>query len=126
MMRRIDRICGKISQLADVYERAFTGTAIQTFVPAGSDKSGLMRYPIAFPGRDRSQILQLAQRRGVYLKTMWSQEAGCEGLANSLWMARNLILLPLYSNLSFTSAQSIAEVLLEIESQTRSDCRTPD
>jgi dTDP-4-amino-4,6-dideoxygalactose transaminase len=126
MIRRIDRICKRISQLAELYEKHFEGRAIQTFIPVGSDTSGLMRFPIAFPGRDRSRILRLAQRRGIYLKTMWSQEAGCEGLPNCLWVARNLILLPLYSALSLTSAEAIAETLLDIELTSRSECQTTE
>jgi dTDP-4-amino-4,6-dideoxygalactose transaminase len=115
MIRRIGRIGQKIAELAVVYEKHFRGTRIQTFLPTGSDKSGLMRFPIAFPGRDRSEILRLALKRGIYLKAMWSDETGCEGLPNSLWVARNLILLPLYTALSPTSAERIAETLLDIE-----------
>jgi dTDP-4-amino-4,6-dideoxygalactose transaminase len=115
MIRRIGRIGEKISELAEVYEKHFRGTRIRTFLPAGSDKWGLMRFPVAFPGRDRSEILRLALKRGIYLKVLWSEEASCEGLPNCLWAARNLILLPLYTALSSNSAGRIAETLLDIE-----------
>jgi dTDP-4-amino-4,6-dideoxygalactose transaminase len=117
MIRRIDRIGEKIAELAEVYEKHFRGTRIRTFLPAGSDKSGLLRFPIAFPGRDRSEILRLALKRGMHLKAMWSEEASCEGLPNCLWAARNFILLPLYTALSPNSAGRIAETLLEIARQ---------
>jgi dTDP-4-amino-4,6-dideoxygalactose transaminase len=115
MVRRLDGIGQKISELAEVYENSFRGTRIQTLLPAGSDRSGLMRFPIAFPSRDRSEIFRLAQERGIYLKAMWTEEASCEGLSNCLWAARNLILLPLYTALSATSAGRIAQTLLDIE-----------
>jgi dTDP-4-amino-4,6-dideoxygalactose transaminase len=115
MIRRIDNIGAKISELAAVYEKHFQGTRIQTFLPAHSDRSGLMRFPIAYPGRDRSEILRRARQRGIYLKVLWSEEADCEGLPNSLWAARNLILLPLYTALSPSAAGRIAETLLDIE-----------
>lgn len=115
MIRRIGRMGEKIVELAEVYEKHFRGTQIQMFLPTGSNKSGLMRFPIAFPGRDRSEILRLALKRGIFLKVMWSGEAGYEGLPNCLWVARNLILLPLYTSLSPNSAGRIAETLLDIE-----------
>jgi dTDP-4-amino-4,6-dideoxygalactose transaminase len=115
MIRRIGRIGEKISELAEVYEKHFRGTRIRTFLPAGSDKRGLMRFPVAFPGRDRSEILRLALKRGIYPKVLWSEEASCEGLPNCLWAARNVILLPLYTALSPNSAGRIAETLLDIE-----------
>lgn len=117
MIRRIDEIGAKISALAEVYEKHFRATPIQTFLPTGSDKCGLMRFPVAFPGRDRSEILRLARQRGIYLKAMWAREKGYDGLPNSLWAARNLIMLPLYTALSANSAVRIAETLLDIESE---------
>jgi dTDP-4-amino-4,6-dideoxygalactose transaminase len=115
MIGRMGSIGEKISELAEVYEKHFRGTRIQTFLPAGSDKSGLMRFPIAFPGRDRSEILRRALKRNIHLKVMWTGEAGYDGLPNCLWVARNLILLPLYAALSPNSAARIAETLLDIE-----------
>jgi dTDP-4-amino-4,6-dideoxygalactose transaminase len=118
MIRRIDRIGKKISELAGVYEEYFRDTGIQTFLPPGTDKAGLMRFPIAFPGRQRSEIFRLAQERGIYLKAMWTEEESCAGLPNCIWVARNLILLPLYTALSASSAGRIAEALIEIERES--------
>ena len=115
MIRRIDRISEQIAELAEVYERHFRGTPIQTFLPAGYDPSGLLRFPIAIPGRDRSEIIRLSRGRGVYLKTMWVEEESCAGLPNCIWAAHNLIMLPLYTSLSTGSARQIAEMLLDIE-----------
>jgi dTDP-4-amino-4,6-dideoxygalactose transaminase len=117
MIRRIDGIARKISELAEVYERHFEGSGIATFLPAGASKSGLMRFPIAFPGRKRAEILKLTTERGIYLKVLWSEEEDCEGLPNCLWAARNLILLPLYTALSTQSAASIADALVEIDQE---------
>jgi dTDP-4-amino-4,6-dideoxygalactose transaminase len=114
MIRRIDKIGEKVAELGDVYERHFAGSGITTFLPAGANKAGLMRFPIAFPGRKRSEVLKLTADRGVYLKVLWSEEEDCEGLPNCLWAARNLILLPLYTALSADSAAGIAQTLLEI------------
>ena len=119
MIQRIDKIGEKISALADVYERYFEGSGITTFLPAGASKSGLMRFPVAFPGRRRAEILKLASERGIHLKVLWSEEEDCEGLPNCLWVARNLILLPLYTALAPESASRIAQALLDIdEAQT--------
>jgi dTDP-4-amino-4,6-dideoxygalactose transaminase len=115
MIGRMDQIGEKISQLGEAYSKHFEGSGITTFLPAGCDKSGLMRFPIAFPGRSRSRILQLAAERGVHLKVLWSEEEDCEGLPNCIWAARNLILLPLYTSLSLKAASGIAQTLLEIE-----------
>lgn len=114
MIKRIERIGKKIADLVQVYESHFSGTHVQTFLPAGRDRSGMLRYPIAFSGKDRSQILRLALERGVHLKAMWTDEANCEGLPNSRWAARNIIMLPLYTALPTDSAERIARTLLEI------------
>jgi dTDP-4-amino-4,6-dideoxygalactose transaminase len=115
MIRRIDAIGEKISELAQVYEAHFEGSGITTFLPPGASKSGLMRFPIAFPGRKRGEILKRTSERGIHLKVLWSEEEDCEGLPNCLWAARNLILLPLYTALSPESVRGIAQTLLEIE-----------
>lgn len=114
LIRRIDKIAHNIARLAGVYIENFRHSPIEVLLPPDCDLAGLMRFPIAFPGKDRSQILQLAQKRGIYLKVMWSEEASCEGLPNSIWAARNLVLLPLYTNLAERSAASLARELVEI------------
>jgi dTDP-4-amino-4,6-dideoxygalactose transaminase len=115
MIRRMDRIGAKISGLAEVYEEHFEGSGIATFLPPGASKSGLMRFPIAFPRRQRGDILKVTAERGIHLKVLWSEEEDCEGLPNCLWAARNLILLPLYTALSVESASRIADTLVRIE-----------
>jgi dTDP-4-amino-4,6-dideoxygalactose transaminase len=115
MIRRMEKIGDKISKLAEMYAKYFENSGILTFLPPSCDTSGLMRFPVAFPGRSRSQILQRAGKRGVHLKVLWSEEEDCEGLPNCIWAARNLLLLPLYTSLSPKAAGGIAETLLEIE-----------
>lgn len=114
VIRRMDAIGQKISVLARIYEERLKNTRVQTFVPAAADKSGLMRFPIALPGRNRSDVLRLAEQRGVYLKAMWSEDV-YDGLPNCRWAARNLIMLPLYTALAPNSAARIADTVLEID-----------
>src|SRR5207249_9456138 len=66
MLRRIEAIREQIAHLAAIYLEAFRGTPIATFLPPGCDNGGLMRFPIAFPGKGRSAILRRALKRGLY------------------------------------------------------------
>jgi dTDP-4-amino-4,6-dideoxygalactose transaminase len=116
MVRRINEIGAQISQIARCYIKAFEGTRIQVHLSPEADHSGLMRFPISFPGKSRSELFRLAQRRGIHLKAMWTEEESCEGLPNCRWAASNLVLLPLYTALSPASARNIAESLIEIDS----------
>jgi len=118
MIRRLDKIAEKISKLSGIYSATLRDSNIATFLPAGCDTRGLMRFPIAFPGKDRSRILQSAREHGIHLKVLWSEEIGLEGLPNSLWVARNLVLLPLYAALPEKSACRLAQVLVEIDKNT--------
>lgn len=118
LIRRIGQIGEKITRLASVYANNFRDTPIAVLLPPECDMSGLMRFPIAFPGKDRSQILERAQRQGIYLKVMWGEGVGLEGLPNSLWVARNLVLLPLYTALSVHSAECLAKAIGEIDRST--------
>lgn len=119
MLRRMDDICKQIRRLADIYQETFRNTPIETFVPIGCDNGGLIRYPIAFPGKDRDVILRLARERGLYMKVFWPQilpgESEHARFPNAAWVARNLVLLPLYTSLSPTSAELIAQNILKIE-----------
>lgn len=117
MMRRISQIGAQISEIARSYIKTFDGSRIQVHVDPTADHSGLMRFPISFPGKSRSELFRLAQRRGIYLKAMWTEEESCAGLPNCRWAASNLVLLPLYTALSPASAQNIAESLIEIDGQ---------
>ncbi|OLD82642.1 MAG: hypothetical protein AUF67_03505 [Acidobacteria bacterium 13_1_20CM_58_21] len=118
LIMRIEKIAEKIARLAAVYVDNFRDTPIAMLLPHECDMSSLMRFPIAFPGKARSQILRRAQKQSIHLKVMWSEEANCEGLPNSLWIARNLVLLPLYTALSERSAECLARTLVEIDRST--------
>lgn len=118
LINRIGPIGEKIARLASVYANSFRDTSIAVLLPPECDMSGLMRFPIAFPGKDRSQILQRAQGQEIYLKVMWGEGVGLEGLPNSLWVARNLVLLPLYTALSVHSAECLAKAIVEIDRST--------
>src|SRR5216684_1703211 len=112
MLRRIDGIRSHIARLVSIYRDAFRDTPIQTFLGSESDGAGLLRFPIAFPGRERSQILRLALQRGVYLETNYerplAEESEHARLPNALWAAQNVVLLPLYKSLSPKNAADLA------------------
>jgi dTDP-4-amino-4,6-dideoxygalactose transaminase len=118
MINRIDRIGDKIARLASVYNEVLRDSPIATFLPPGCDTSGLMRFPVAFPGKERPRILERAAKQRIPLKVLWGEEVGLEGLPNSLWVARNLVLLPLYTALSERSAARIAQAIVEIDRNT--------
>jgi dTDP-4-amino-4,6-dideoxygalactose transaminase len=108
----------RIARLATIYQEAFRDTPITTFLPPGCDNAGLVRFPVAFPGKDRAEILRLAQERGLYLKVLWGplpDESEHAQIPNAVWVARNLVLLPLYSTLSPESAERLAQNVIEIE-----------
>jgi len=119
MVKRMDQIREQITRLAEVYLRVFENSPIARFVPPGSDLGGLMRFPVAFPGRRRDDILRAARKRGLYLKTLWDRPLVDEGqlarFPNTAWAARNVVMLPLYSTLSPKSAELLAQDLIEIE-----------
>ena len=89
------------------------------------DEGGLLRFPIAFPGRDRSEILRLARDRGIILETNYTEPLpdGSEhaNFPNSVWASQNVVLLPLYGSLSLADAERLARGLVEIERET--SCR---
>ena len=128
MLNRIDRIGEKIAQLASIYSDMFRDTSVATFLPPGCDKGGLMRFPIAFPEKGREEILRLASERGLYLKVLWSRplppESEWARFPNACWVARNLVLLPLYTALDPGSAAAIARSVVEIERAVRPLQRT--
>lgn len=118
LIRRIDQTGQRIARLASIYLKIFEESTIKVMLPPACDLSGLMRFPVAFPGRERSHILERAQKQGIHLKVMWSEEASCEGLPNAIWVARNLVLLPLYPALSEKSAKALGHALVEIDRAT--------
>jgi dTDP-4-amino-4,6-dideoxygalactose transaminase len=121
MLGRIDGIRSHIARLVSIYREAFRGTPIQTFLGSESDDAGLLRFPVAFPGRERSQILRLALQRGVYLETNYErplpEESEYARVPNSLWAAQNVVLLPLYKSLSPADAADLARKVIEVENE---------
>jgi dTDP-4-amino-4,6-dideoxygalactose transaminase len=120
MLGRMDEIREQIARLGTIYLEAFRNTPITTFVPPECDLAGLMRFPIAFPRKDRTEILRLALNRGLYLKVLWErplpEKSEHTRFPNAVGAARNLVLLPLYSALSPKSAKLLAQNVIEIES----------
>ena len=119
MLRRMGKIREHIAHLAAIYRKTLSNTAIATFVPPGCDNGGLMRFPIAFPGKDRTEVLRLARQRGLYLKVIWRRTLPepfeHARFPNAVWAARNLVLLPLYTALSPRSAELLAQNVVEVE-----------
>jgi len=119
MLSRMEEIRRQIAHLAAVYREAFSNTPIATFAPVGCDDGGLMRFPIAFPGKDRAEVLRLARKRGLYLKAIWKQPLPKPSeharFPNAVWAAENMVLLPLYPALSPRSAELLAQNVIEIE-----------
>ena len=119
MLRRIEPIRERIARVAAVYLEAFRDTPIATFLPPGCDNGGLMRFPVAFPGKDRSEVLRRALNLGLYLQVIWPrllpEESEHVRFPNALWAARNVALLPLYTALSPESAARLAQRVIEIE-----------
>jgi dTDP-4-amino-4,6-dideoxygalactose transaminase len=119
VLGRWNEIREQIARLADTYLEVFRDTAIETFLPPGCDPAGLMRFPIALPGKHQEQVLELARRRGLYLKVIWDRPLPAESeyprFPNAVWTTQNLVLLPLYRTLSPESAAQLAENVVEIE-----------
>lgn len=118
MMRRIDDIRRHISQLVSVYIDCFRNSSVATFISDRCDPSALLRFPIAFPGKDRAEILRLALRRGLYLETNYErplpEPSAYSQFPNSVRAARDLVLLPLYTALSLEQARHIAVKVRDI------------
>jgi dTDP-4-amino-4,6-dideoxygalactose transaminase len=119
MLARIDEIRQQVGDLVTTYLEHFRNSPIATFVPAGCDHGGFLRFPIAFPGKSRAEILQVAKNRGIYLKTHWPKPLPNESehakFPNATWVSQNLVLLPLYRRLSTRSAEFLARSIVEIE-----------
>jgi len=119
VLGRWDKIREQIARLADTYLEVFRDTAVETFLPPGCDHGGLMRFPVALPGKDQERVLQLGRKRGLYLKVIWDRPLPAESeysrFPNAVWTARNLVLLPLYRALSAESAAQLARNVVEIE-----------
>jgi dTDP-4-amino-4,6-dideoxygalactose transaminase len=119
MLARITKVRQQVEDLVTTYLESFRNTPIATFVPGGCDRAALLRFPIAFPGKSRTEILNVARKRGIYLKTHWPkplpEESEYAKFPNATWMSQNLVMLPLYRRLSKTSAELLARNIIEIE-----------
>jgi dTDP-4-amino-4,6-dideoxygalactose transaminase len=119
MLKRFDRIREQIAQLVSIYIDVLRNSPIETFIPSGSDGENLLlRFPIVFRGKERSDVLRLALRRGLYLETNYERAlpemSEYAKFPNSIWAARNLLLLPLYTALSRQQARDLAVGIREI------------
>ena len=134
MYGRMDRIRRHIAQLVAIYTEAFQQGEITTFLPAGCDDAGLLRFPIMVPGKSRAEVLRQALRRGLYLETEFEnllpEPAEQSRFPNAVLAGRNLILLPLYTALSSKDAGWLAGQLKEIAKavpeQTSPEKNAPD
>ena len=122
MMDRWDGIRQRIARQVSIYQEVFQGTPIQTFLSPECDAGALMRFPIAFPGKDRAAIVSGALRRGLYLKLVWPrplpEASEYSRFPNAVWASRNLVLLPLYSRLSLSAAELLARGTVETDRET--------
>jgi dTDP-4-amino-4,6-dideoxygalactose transaminase len=122
MLDRIDRIQKQVAALVETYMELFRQSEIRTFVSPGHDKAALLRFPIALPGRDRTQVLRSALKRGLFLETNYEVPLPSRSVQhqfpNALWMAENLVLLPLYRLLTVRRARQISTEILRIAGET--------
>lgn len=117
-LRRLNQIHTHIEKLVGIYHNALRSAAVETFLPPGSDLGALLRFPIAFPEQERSDVLLAALRSGLYLETNFEQPLvepdQYHRYPRALWAARNLVLLPLYRRLGLDVAQQLAEKITKI------------
>jgi len=119
MLRRMDEIRDRIARLAATYLDAFRNTSVATLLPPECDNAGLMRFPIAIPGKEREEILRRALERGMYLAPNYGilpQKSEHARFPNAVWAVQNVVLLPLYRALPKQSAQWLAQQIIEIAS----------
>ena len=125
MLRRMDRIRGHIALLVSIYLQVFRDSPIQTFLnDSDRDHGGLLRFPIAFPRKNRAEILTLARQRGFHLETNYDEPLADKPdwpqFPNALWAAQNIVLLPLYKSLSPHDAEQLARAVVAIEREASS------
>jgi dTDP-4-amino-4,6-dideoxygalactose transaminase len=110
-----------LRNLVTAYKRALAPSRVRTFVTGACDESGILRFPIAFPGVDRSDILRRALRRGVYLETNYEDPlvpvSARAKFPNARWAADNIVLLPLYARLPLEAAEMIAREVVAISEE---------
>jgi dTDP-4-amino-4,6-dideoxygalactose transaminase len=118
MLKRFENIRTRIGQLVSIYRQILKDSNIRTFIPADIDESGLLRFPIAFPGRERLEILSQALLRGLFLEINYDQplpeKEDWSKFPNARWAAQNVILLPLYARLSPEKAAVLAKEVVQL------------
>ena len=119
VIQRLDGIRERIAALVSVYRNAFRDAPIECLAPADCDQAALLRFPVAFPGRARVEILRLALNRGLYLETNFERPLAGESeypvhYPHALWARQNVVLLPLYSTLPLSMAEVLARKVVEI------------
>ncbi|HOJ25997.1 MAG TPA: DegT/DnrJ/EryC1/StrS family aminotransferase [Candidatus Saccharicenans sp.] len=118
MLGRIDKIRDRIEELVSIYEQTFKGSSVTTFLPANCDRAGLLRYPVAFSDRKRSEILKKALAQGLFLEINYDiplpDRKDWGYFPNACWAAQNIILLPLYARLSPDRAARLASKLANL------------
>jgi dTDP-4-amino-4,6-dideoxygalactose transaminase len=118
LLKRFDNIRTRIAGLVSVYRHTLAGTSIMTFDPPNCDDAGLLRFPVVFPDRERTELLHSSLNRGLFLETNYErplpEEEELAKFPNAVWAARNLILLPLYARLSSGDAEWIAKEIMRI------------
>ena len=89
-----------------------------TFDPPNCDDAGLLKFPVACPGRERSELLRSSLKRGLFLEVNYErplpEDKELAKFPNAVWAARNVFLLPLYARLSTGDAEWIAKEIMEI------------
>jgi dTDP-4-amino-4,6-dideoxygalactose transaminase len=120
---RIHRIRAQIEWLVSEYENTLKDSGVQTFISKEVDRGGLLRFPIVVPGITRAEFLRQALRRGLYLETNYEQPLAPEDISqyvpNSLWAAKNMVLLPLYSGLKQSQARALVGEVARIAEDAR-------
>ena len=119
VLARLDKLREHVARLVSIYETSFRPTAIQTFITDDTDRGGMLRFPIAFTGKSRADVLRQALMHGVYLETNYERplpdQSNWRHFPNALWAAENLMLLPLYARMSTDVAKRLAATLLSID-----------
>ena len=130
MLPRMDRIREHIGELVSVYRDTLQNSPIQIFLNDSEfDLGGMLRFPVAFPGKDRLQIVRMARERGIPVEVVWDEvlpEAGQRAdFPNAIWATHNVVLLPLYKSLTVADARRIALQLIAIHRDAPSITSAP-
>jgi dTDP-4-amino-4,6-dideoxygalactose transaminase len=118
LLKRLDTIRTRIAELVSVYRQIFAETSIMTFDPPQCDDAGLLKFPLAIPGRERSELLRSCLSRGLFPEVNYErplpEEKDWARFPNAVWAAHNVFLLPLYTRLSTGDAEWIAKQIIRL------------